>query len=114
MDSLLADYLAQIVPGVEASWEKAGSNEGQFYNLLVMGRYAGPAISEAISFSKLASNLIETWANGTGRKNPTSELLTLVLEGNDLLEHDDRCRLVDAAVSFIANGLNSSTEDFYA
>lgn len=104
----------QLVPGVEASWNRVGVDEDQFSNLLVMSRYADPGVSDAVSFDRLVSALIDSWDRGRGAKNPTAELLALLLENDDLLKGEDRQRLIDAAVTFITDAPNASTDDFYA
>ncbi|MDR6988955.1 hypothetical protein J2Y66_003463 [Paenarthrobacter nitroguajacolicus] len=114
VDSLLGSYVAQVVSGIEASWAGAGSNAEQFQNLLTMARYAQPVVNTDVDFSNLASTLINDWSAGKGRKNHASEFLALLLEENDLLTRADRRRLLDAAVTFIAEGPNTSTDDFYA
>ncbi|WP_458779343.1 nSTAND3 domain-containing NTPase [Arthrobacter sp. D3-16] len=114
VDSLIAEYIPQLIPGVEALWKREGVDEEQLLNLLIMCRYADPGVSEEVGFDKLVIALIDSWAQERGAKSHASELLALLLENDDMLKDEERQRLVDAAVTFIAESPNNTPADFYA
>jgi energy-coupling factor transporter ATP-binding protein EcfA2 len=114
VDSLMAEFLVQLVQGVEASWDKTSARESQLSNLLIMNTVAVPAVSGPISFDKLVTKLCQSWAQGQGAKDPAFALLSLVLDNEALLDDKDRRRLIDAAAAFIADASNDATDDFYA
>lgn len=113
VDSLTAEFVEQLVPGVEARWSVFADAE-QLANLLVAASYATPSISNAVSFDGLVNKLIDQWTQRRGKKSSAFALLELILEGEVLLRNDYRVRLVNAAVSFISHEDGNSTSDFYA
>lgn len=113
VDSVIAEFVQQLVPGIEASWS-VYANADQLANLLTAARYATSPLSGAVSFDGLVNKLINQWSQGRGGKGPAFELLEVILAGDRVLKDEPRRKLIDAAVSFISEESGNSTDDFYA